>query len=186
MTINDKSRVTERKEAIRQAPAYQEYASDILADMRYRKMSLAERGIWDTLRKECWVNKSLPADIDELSKLLRVPSQELESALTENVRSFFLISNDHIVCPELDKYREQLEIQRQKKSTGGKLGGEVTQQKRRKSEAMLEATLKDDLKPLRRDELIREVGSREEVNRVFNNVPTDEWVKNYDNASDAF
>ena len=178
--------MTERKEAIRQAPAYQEYASDILADMRYRKMSLCERGIWDTLRKECWVNKALPADIDELSKLLRISTQELQSALTENVRSFFLISNDHIVCPELDKYREQLEIQRQKKSTGGKLGGETTQQKRRKNEAMLEANLKDDLEPLRRGELIREVGSREEVNRVFNNVSTDEWVKNYDNASEAF
>ena len=178
--------MSERKEAIRQAPAYQEYASDILADMRYRKMSLAERGIWDTLRKECWVNKSLPADIDELSKLLRVPSQELEIALTENVRSFFLISNDYLVCPELDKYREQLEIQRQKKSTGGKLGGEITQQKRRKNEAKLEANFKDDLKPLSRGELIRRVGSRDEVNRVINTVTTDEWVNDYENASDAF
>ena len=178
--------MTERKEAIRQAPAYQEYASDILADMRYRKMSLCERGIWDTLRKECWVNKALPADIHELSKLLRISTQELQRALTENVRSFFLISDDHIVCPELDRYREQLEIQRQKKSTGGKLGGETTQLKRRKNEAKLEASLKDDLKPLRRDELIRGVGSRDEVNRAINTVSTDEWVKDYDNASDAF
>ena len=177
--------MTERKEAIRPAPAYQEYASDMLADMRYRKMSLCEKGILDNLRRECWVNKELPADIEELSKLLRISSQELDSALTENVRSFFLVVNDHMVCPELVKYREQLEIQRQKKSTGGKLGGEVTQQKRRENEAKVEATLKDDLEPLSRVELIGEVGSRDEVNRVTNTVSTDEWVNDYDNTPDA-
>lgn len=37
----------------RDLPAYLEYASDILSNVNYRLMSLAERGLWDTMRKEC-------------------------------------------------------------------------------------------------------------------------------------
>jgi len=55
---------------LRPAPAYQEYAADLLADQRYRLMTLAERGLWDTLRKECWVNNKVPSSLPVLAKLL--------------------------------------------------------------------------------------------------------------------
>ena len=54
----------------RPAPAYQEYASDILANRSYRAMTLAERGLWDTIRKECWVNGSVSSSKPELAKYL--------------------------------------------------------------------------------------------------------------------
>lgn len=178
--------MTERKKSIRKPPAYQEYASDVLANAAYRMMSLSERGLWDTLRKEFWVNGPLPADLSELSKLLRFSSTELEKAYTPNVKSFFEIQDSRIVCPELIRYRESLENRDVKQVTGGREGGLKTQKNRREALAKVEATLKDDLKPLSRGELIRGGGSREEVNRVINTVSTDEWVNDYDNTPDAF
>ena len=45
----------------RNAPAYQEYASDMLASVDYRMLTLAQRGLLWSLRLELWVNKKLPA-----------------------------------------------------------------------------------------------------------------------------
>ena len=65
------------KNTNRAAPAYQEYASDILANRSYRAMTLAERGLWDTIRKECWVNGSVPSSKPELAKYLGVRRQRV-------------------------------------------------------------------------------------------------------------
>lgn len=178
--------MTERKKSIRKPPSYQEYASDILASAAYRMMSLPERGLWDTLRKEFWVNGPLPSDLSELSKLLRFSSEELEKAYTSEVKSFFEIHDDKIVCPELKKYRESLESRDVKQADGGREGGLKTQKNRREALAKVEGSLKDDLKPLSRGELIRDEGGGEEVSRVFNTKSTDEWINDYDNAPDAF
>ena len=51
-------------------PAYQEYASTMLADISFRSMNLEERGLLYTLRLECWANGSLPSDITTLSIVL--------------------------------------------------------------------------------------------------------------------
>lgn len=73
---------------IRPAPAYQEYASDILANANYKMMSFAERGLLDTMRKECWVNHSIPSDKSELALYLRCPQEEIYTFLTNRVASF--------------------------------------------------------------------------------------------------
>ena len=56
----------------RDAPAYQGYASDWLANRKWRLMSLGERGLLDTMRKECWVNRSVPSNVEEIAKIFNL------------------------------------------------------------------------------------------------------------------
>ena len=53
----------------RPPPAFQEYASDTLANIEFRLLSLPERGLRATMRLECWVNVYVPANPQELAKI---------------------------------------------------------------------------------------------------------------------
>ena len=178
--------MTESKTPIRKAPAYQEYAADVLADARHRMMTLPERGIWDTLRKECWVNGSVPSDTEKLSRLLRYPIEELDAVLTKEVRSFFEVIDDRIICPELEKYRKELDERHQKKIDGGKIGGQRSQLKRRTAEAIAKGSLKDDLKLLSKGESSRDEQSRVEVMGIINSISNQEWLDDYEKSEDTF
>jgi len=107
----------------RPAPAYQEFASDILANAQYRMMSLAERGLLDTMRKECWVNGSIPASSVDISAYLKFDEVEVQKLLSKKVLSFFTQIDDHLVCHELEGYRANLEERNRKIAEGGKRGG---------------------------------------------------------------
>lgn len=112
----------------RKAPAYQEYASDLLADERIRSMSLAERGLLCSMRWQCWHGDSVPADTVKLSRLVGATEEELSANLTSCVRSFFVEiqvnGESRLQEPELAAYREQLEEKRQQQQHAGKLGAE--------------------------------------------------------------
>jgi len=116
----------------RDAPAFQEYASGMMARVEYRTMSLAGRGLLYSLRLECWVNRGVPNNPGTLARMLGFDQKEIESAIRE-VMPFFSIENGSIVCPELDDYRAHLESVRAKKSEGGKLGANYTNGKRKAS-----------------------------------------------------
>jgi hypothetical protein len=133
----------------RPAPAYQEYASDILANRSYRAMTLAERGLWDTIRKECWVNGSVPSSKTELAKYLGLPPDKINELFTPNLMKWFKELGSDLVCPELDAYRLVLEGRSQSMSIGGGNGGRKTQENRRNK---TEATLEARVKPLSREE----------------------------------
>jgi hypothetical protein len=121
------------KKRNRPAPAYQEYASDILANRSYRAMTLAERGLWDTIRKECWVNGSVPSSKTELAKYLGLPPDKINELFTPNLMKWFKQLGSDLVCPELDAYRLVLEGRSQSMSIGGGNGGRKTQENRRKA-----------------------------------------------------
>ena len=167
----------------RPPPAYQEYASDLLANANYKMMSLQERGLLYTLRMECWVNSQLPRKIDDLAKYLGLGINELEKSLTSKVLSFFKLQDDSLTCPELDDYKSKLIERQLKMSEGGKKGGQSTQHAHRKNKATLETALK----PLSRVELSRDELSRDELGYKpppsikidFNSSSKDvnEWVK---------
>jgi hypothetical protein len=95
------------RDLIRPPPAYQEYASDMLANLQFRAMTLVERGLLYTLRLELWMTEKLPADSDELSRLLGIPKADIQQGLTSKVRSFLEISDGRTRYPELDCYREK-------------------------------------------------------------------------------
>lgn len=110
------------QEITKTAPAFQFYASDTMADKRYRSMSLEERGLFISILCECWVNRSLPSDAQSISKWLGFAKGSIEAALTERVLSFFSIDKSEITSPELERYRAELEERREKMSQGGKKG----------------------------------------------------------------
>ena len=167
----------------RPAPAFQEYASDMLANSRYRTMSLAERGLMDTMRRECWVNGCIPKEENELAAYLGKPLDEVSNCLTIRVLSFFKEKNDQLVCPELDAYRASLEDRSKKMSDGGKKGGLVTQSKNK----AVKATLEGMVKPLNGEGLSGDEVSGDEKKSLGQDITLkekDEWVADYENSPD--
>ncbi len=54
----------------RKPPAFQEYASTMLANISFRSMNMEARGLLHTMRLECWANYELPSDLELLSSVL--------------------------------------------------------------------------------------------------------------------
>ena len=161
----------------RALPAYLEYAADILANTQYRLMSISEKGLWDLMRKECWVNHSLPSDTASLSKILNIPSQELETLLTQRVLHFFAIDDGLIFSPELENYRASVLNRRELQAKGGSKGGLKTQKSIRDDKGNLEG----EVKVLNRDEMQREEKTRRESSGKGQEYEENsEWLEQYD------
>ena len=103
----------------REPPAYQEYAATMLASRDFRLMTAAGRGVFITMRYECWANKTLPVEPSALAKILGLDVDDVAAALPV-VMPFFAVEDGEIRCPELDRYRAHLEIRHSKQSQGGK------------------------------------------------------------------
>ena len=106
------------------APAFLCYASNIIADKRYRLMTPGERFVWVSIYLECWPNQSVPTKLDELAKYLGYPVEDIKAGLTERVLSFFKVVKGELTSPDLEEYREKNRLRNIKKSEGGKKGAE--------------------------------------------------------------
>ena len=172
----------------RDAPAYQEYASDWLANRKWRLMSLGERGLLDTMRKECWVNRSIPSDILDIAKIFNLNETDVSNCLTSTVLSFFENEGCNLTCPELEAYRERLNERHKKLREGGSNGGKATQKKRIEESITLETRLEAGVKPLSKEELRKEELKKEEVYQRRSSLPYQftqehkEWVEDWEQA----
>jgi hypothetical protein len=110
----------------RKPPAYQEYASTMLADISFRSMNMEARGLLYTMRLECWANGRMPSEIESLSTVLGKP---VTSDMLKAVASFFAIDDKQITSPELENYRAYLDERREKQSKGGRKGAKITNTK---------------------------------------------------------
>ena len=110
----------------RKPPAYQEYAASILSNRTFRQMSLASRGLVWSMRLECWENKSVPASPFQLSRTLGYQHDEINDALSTEVKSFFQEKDGVFISLELENYRTHLEERRDAQSEGGKKGAAMT------------------------------------------------------------
>ena len=132
----------------RPAPCYQEYAASMLANVNFRQMPLAARGLLYTLRLECWENHQLPADSKKLSSVLRFDEAEIIAAM-QWLDPFFQTNDGWITSPDLEDYRTHLAGQRKAQSVGGKKGAAKTNAG--KSQAPRESVVKsstDQLSPV--------------------------------------
>ena len=163
----------------RPPPAFQEYASDALANIQFRMATLAERGLIHTMRLECWVNKVIPSNPQEMAAMLNIQQRDLEANLTPRVKSFFQIQDGFFSCKELDDYREMLRDRSTSQSNGGKKGGLKTQENNKSIKAKVEANLQSKPKLLSRDESSREEESRVIKEKVFTPEHIN-WVNAYD------
>ena len=180
----------------RKPPAYQEYAAPMLANKSYRLMSLAERGLLYSLKLECWENIELPSNEEELAKYLGFDQNELKQALTNRVKSFFKVISGLLSCPELDDYRQHLNDRKAKQSAGGKKGADRVNKKFKQPENPLnagdEGIAGNSQVPRRgsRESLVKHstVKQSQEQQSVNGDIPisqNDEWVNDYDKASNG-
>ncbi len=109
----------------RPAPCYQEYTASMLANVNFRQMPLAARGLLYTLRLECWENHRLPADPSKLASVLRFDESEIIAAM-QWLDTFIRIKDGWLTSPELDDYRQHLADRRKAQSNGGKKGAAKT------------------------------------------------------------
>ena len=110
---------TSKRNQGREPPAFQEYAASMMSKMEYRLLNLSQRGLLYSLRLECWVNQSLPSDPQKLATVLGVPVDDVSTNLPK-LSKFFCTNGELLTCPDLDKYREYLQDQRNRQSEGGK------------------------------------------------------------------
>jgi len=109
----------------RPAPCYQEYTASMLANVNFRQMPLAARGLLYTLRLECWENHRLPADLGKLASVLRFDESEIIAAM-QWLDTFIRTKDGWLTSPELDDYRQHLADRRKAQSNGGKKGAAKT------------------------------------------------------------
>jgi len=184
----------EHEKLIRPPPAYMEYPSDLLANMKFRRMSLSERGLWQTMRLECWVNKTLPKNPEEIAFVLNLPLQEVQANLTSGVLGFFAENEEGLYCQELEEYRVNQIARKARLSSGGKKGGETTQKLNRQLRATLQAKVQGypegRLKPLRGEERNGDEMQGEESSirdylkdEDLPNETNDEWISDFENSS---
>ena len=159
----------------RPPPAYQEYASDLLADIDYRSMTLGERGLFHTLRLECWVNGKFHSDHRLLAAMLNIPEASIEKAFTPLVQRKFKRVGDCFVSEELENYREELLDRHGRIVAGGSVGGRRTQQNHRENRDRVQG----GLKPLSGDELNRGELNGVGLARGGENKEESEWLHSY-------
>ena len=168
----------------RPPPAFQEYASDMLANYQYRMMTLAEKGLFDVLRRECWVNQQVPFAPVELSAYLGIQLSEIEKNLTTRVLAFFKEKNHSLTCPELDSYKTMLLQRKEKIANGGRIGGKTTQARHK----FFKGTLESTLKALSREEISRDESNKDEKKSLEKGITKeeqDEWVSDYDSSPEC-
>jgi len=165
----------------RKPPAYQEYAATILADRNFRLMTLAERGLFFSMRLECWQNMNVPANPSDLARYLGYDAISVETALTEKVKSFFVLNGLDFVCPEIEDYRKHLDEQRKKQSEGGKKGAQSTNSKHKQQAGDSQVPRQDT-----RESLVQYSSVQNSKTQSLQSGDIqDEWVNEYDKFSNG-
>ena len=159
------------------APAFQFYASDMMADWRWRCMSLAERGLLISMYTECWVNGSVPSNLNELSGVLGFQESELQHLLTARVMAFFVVDNAEMTAPIIDKCKNTYLENRRKKANAGRKGGQTTQSKLREMHQSNSSNKGSSDAKAHRVEMS---GVEESKSESIENNIDDEFVNDYD------
>lgn len=161
---------------MRPAPAFQEYASDMLVNTS--GMTLSERGLLTSMRWRCWTHHRVPSAPERLASLIGVPSDQIEESLTTAVMVFFEPSKeqpDMLCCPELEDYRVEMSAKRQSSRKNGAKGGRST------GERLSKALQRDALAP---SELNGEKSRIDEMSKVglsrSKSQDHTEWLKDYE------
>lgn len=118
----------------RTAPAYQEYAANMIARFDYRTLTLPQRGLLYSMRLECWVNQFLPESPSVLARILGFDVAEVAAELPY-VMQFFAVEDGRIFAPDLEAYRRRVEHIRERQAQGGKVGAAKTNARKVRTDA---------------------------------------------------
>lgn len=103
------------------APAFQFYPREFLMDGNVAGMSLQERGAYITLICLCWQERTLPADMTRLARMVGLPTRTF-TRLWRALEPCFRVSGDdtsRLIHPRLEKEREKQDAYRQRQSHAG-------------------------------------------------------------------
>lgn len=131
---------------MRNAPAYQEYPADLLANENYAMMSLEERGLFHSIRHHCWVNGSVSSKPDDLAYLVHSTEGQVLLALTERVRAFFDLHptrHERFISPELENYRKEMTEKSEARRQAGLLSASNRKRPRAKKMEVLQQRVED-------------------------------------------
>lgn len=104
-------------------PAFMLYAANLSVKREWRRMPLAERGLFLTMLMECWINQEIPADIPNLASYLYLEAEEV-SKLLPGVMWYFATREGELFCPSLEQYRDEQDKRIERQSAGGKKSAE--------------------------------------------------------------
>ncbi len=162
----------------RDAPAYLEYAASMMSRLDYRRFNLEVRGLLYTLRLECWVNQSLPANTSDLARILGVPVDAITRLLPELIGPFFTEQEGLLQCPEIEAYRLKVQDHRNKQSEGGKKARANDKLKFEKRTELTYMPDESDLHLLNSNQI-----NQNHEKAVYKMSPSqEEWARAYDEA----
>lgn len=177
---------------MRRPPAFQCYASDLLANERYFTLAADERGLYHSICLGCWVGDSVPAAAAELGGVVRL-DQDTVARLLPRIRANRLVESlpsdgTRLYVPELAEQMEALKARRMQQSAAGTKGGRETQSRFREAREQPDGS--SDCSSERSSALSRDETSREEQKRVYKKEPfcqvaTQEhraWMQDYERA----
>lgn len=104
------------------SPAFSFYPKDYLSDERVRGMSHEARGIYVDLLCHCWLEGSVPSDVDELARLVRVPRPHF-AKLWRDIRPCFKARGRRLVQTRLELERRKQRAYRKQQREKGLKGG---------------------------------------------------------------
>ncbi len=104
-------------------PAFMLYAANLSVKREWRRMPLAERGLFLTMLMECWINQEIPADVPNLASYLYLEAEEV-SKLLPGVMWYFGTREGELFCPSLEQYRDEQDKRIERQSAGGKKSAE--------------------------------------------------------------
>ncbi|MFM1911820.1 MAG: hypothetical protein RJB18_1211 [Pseudomonadota bacterium] len=160
---------------LRKPPAYQEYAATTLSTREFKFMTMEERGLLYTIKLDCWLNNSIPSNHEELAKYFGVPVEQINSAFTDNVKSFLKHVGNSYECIDIEIYRNQLNARLEKQSKGGKKGAKITNDKRSMSAPNSQPPRQDA-----NESLIKTNQFKTNQNQSVENDITNSWIQDYE------
>lgn len=111
------------------SPAFQWYPRDYLVDERVVPMSLEEEGAYRRLMDYCWLEGSLPNDMEALASMCKRISTRRMEKLWEKIRPCFKAKGDRWRHPRLDVERRKQTANKKAKSDAGRKGAKAKHSK---------------------------------------------------------
>ena len=117
------------------SPAYQWYPKDYLADVHTTLMTLEEEGAYRRLLDHCWLEGSIPNDMQALGRMCKGLTPQRMAEMWVNLEPCFRLKGGRWFHPRLEAERKKQLAYKKAKSRAGKLGAEARYNKGKSSSA---------------------------------------------------
>ena len=107
---------------LRALPYYKWFWQDWRANRKAQRMNYIERGLYRELLDECWVEGSIPNDLNILAEICGCPNDVMANAW-QVLESCFKLVEDVYINEKMESLRTEKDTERLVKALSGKKGG---------------------------------------------------------------